>query len=72
MSVAYKLMCEGKKEGKIEGAYNMVVKQIEKKMGITISDELEKKFKEVDHETLEKIGENIFQIEDKQDIWQLL
>ena len=50
----------------------MVVKQIEKKMGITISDELEKKLKEVDYETLEKIGENIFQIEDKQDIWDLL
>ena len=50
----------------------MVVKQIEKKLVITISDELEKKLKEVDYETLEKIGENIFQIEDKQDIWDLL
>jgi len=76
MSVADKLRREGKREGKEEGkkeaAFNMVVKQIEKKLDSTISEDLKKELEEADHETLERVGENIFQIEDEQDIRDLL
>ena len=55
-----------------ESIFNMVVKQIEKKLDSNISEDLKKELKEADHETLEKVGENIFQIEDEQDIRDLL
>ena len=55
-----------------ESIFNMVVKLIERKLDSTISEDLKKELEEADHETLERVGENIFQIEDEQDIRDLL
>ncbi|HOK34427.1 MAG TPA: Rpn family recombination-promoting nuclease/putative transposase [Fervidobacterium sp.] len=62
MSVAEKLRSEGEAKGRLEGKIEFVLKNLSKKFGEDLTDELKEKIQKADEKTIDYIGENLLDI----------
>ncbi|NLH37900.1 MAG: hypothetical protein GX468_07220 [Thermotogaceae bacterium] len=62
MSVAEKLRNEGEAKGRLEGKIEFVLKNLSKKFGEDLTDELKGKIQKADEKTIDCIGENLLDI----------